>query len=708
MLDPKKICFITCVNDEKMYEEALLYIKNLQIPENYTIETLCIKNAKSITKGYNQGMKFSNAKYKVYIHQDVFIINKKFISDFINIFEQDKNIGMLGVAGSKTIPSSGIWWEAQQTYGKVYDSHTGRLELLQFNTVANKYESVKAIDGLIMITQYDIPWREDLLDGWHFYDASQSIEFIKAGYKVAIPKQSKPWCIHDCGIVNVNNGYEKYRKIFLDEYAKELFPSYKNKKSKYNEFYNLGRKLIEKSSSIMNDFISHAKISALSKDFENAMLWAMHAGKFATFHHCGIFASKELENILIECAKNITPTKINIDFKIPEKKSSKKKILHVFSEAYNIGGHTRFIKRWIQADSKENEHAVIITLNHKTTPNWLIDSVKISDGFYCCLDQFSSSLFEKANLLRHIAYNWADIVILNTHPFDPIPTAAFGIAGGPPVIFLNHADHTFSLGLGAVDLVADIRPAGQIITLGKKGIMKSLLLPIPIEKNILPLSKAEARKKLNIPKDAIVLLSIASEYKYTPCLGYDFLEIVKDIVTHNENVMLLVVGPKDHGRWHQAKLDTNKAILSFGIQSDLNLFYACADIYLDSFSIGSLTSTLEAGFYGLPIVGFKNPHRPILTNYDISLDKADTHVKNIELYKKKIQNLIDNKALRKKRGDFISKIIYNDHYAHWHKYLNTLYSALPNSHEVFGLKDELFQLDELDFFWAYFQNIIYK
>lgn len=222
MLDHKKICFITCVNDEQTYEEALLYIQQLNIPEDYSIEALCIRNAKSLSKGYNDALKKSDAKYKVYMHQDVFIINKNFIKDFIYIFENHKTIGMLGVAGTKTIPSSGIWWESPYKYGKVYDSHSGIMELLDFDRVKNEYEKIKAIDGLIMITQYDIPWREEIFDGWHFYDMSQSLEFQKAGYEVAVPKQDTPWCIHDCGIVNMQNNYGKYRNIFLSEYAKEL------------------------------------------------------------------------------------------------------------------------------------------------------------------------------------------------------------------------------------------------------------------------------------------------------------------------------------------------------------------------------------------------------------------------------------------------------------------------------------------------------
>ncbi|WP_273226425.1 glycosyltransferase [Geosporobacter ferrireducens] len=219
--DPQKICFITVVNDEKVYEKALAHIRQLNIPQGYHVEILCIKNAKSMTMGYNRAIRDSNAKYKVYLHQDVFILNRNLIKDFLMIFEKYPDIGLMGMAGAKTIPSSGIWWESSHRYGQVFDSHTGKMTLLRFNQVENEYEKVKAIDGLMMITQYDVPWREDLFDGWHFYDTSQSMEFERAGYEVVIPKQTNPWCIHDCGIVNVENGYEKYRNVFLAEYMKE-------------------------------------------------------------------------------------------------------------------------------------------------------------------------------------------------------------------------------------------------------------------------------------------------------------------------------------------------------------------------------------------------------------------------------------------------------------------------------------------------------
>jgi hypothetical protein len=220
-MNANKICFITCVNNEELYQKCLTYIHSLVVPIGYEIETMAIRAAVSMTGGYNEAMRRTDAKYKVYLHQDVYIINKNFFQEILAFFEYPQ-IGMIGVAGSRQIPRSGVWWEAESLYGKVYDSHTGMIGLLSFNEVEDEYKEVQGIDGLIMITQFDLPWREDIFTGWHFYDLSQSREFHRAGYKVIIPMQQQPWCIHDCGLVNVS-GYQHYRQVFLNEYAQELF-----------------------------------------------------------------------------------------------------------------------------------------------------------------------------------------------------------------------------------------------------------------------------------------------------------------------------------------------------------------------------------------------------------------------------------------------------------------------------------------------------
>ncbi len=217
-MNNKKICFITCVNDDRQYEECLLYINNLNIPEGYEIDAVSIKEAESMAAGYNAAMNSTDAKYKVYLHQDVFIINKNFILDFLSLFKKDEKIGLIGMTGSKAIAIDGSWGKSEYKYGKKYKKQNGAIELVEFNEINKSYDSAKVIDGAIMITQYDLAWREDIIDGWSFYDASQCNEFVLEGYKIVIPNQLKPWYIHECKMDKNVNDYENNRKNFIAEY----------------------------------------------------------------------------------------------------------------------------------------------------------------------------------------------------------------------------------------------------------------------------------------------------------------------------------------------------------------------------------------------------------------------------------------------------------------------------------------------------------
>lgn len=73
------MCFISCVNNEAQYEECIRHIQQLYVPLHVQIELLPIRNADSMAGGYNEAMKQTNAKYKVYLHQDTMIVNKYFI-----------------------------------------------------------------------------------------------------------------------------------------------------------------------------------------------------------------------------------------------------------------------------------------------------------------------------------------------------------------------------------------------------------------------------------------------------------------------------------------------------------------------------------------------------------------------------------------------------------------------------------------------------
>ena len=223
-MENNQIAIIICANDEQYYDECIRYIEELRIPEGYNVDILCIQEAESMAKGYNAGMQESDAKYKIYLHQDTFILNRNFIYDVIEIFQKDKSIGMLGVLGTnKLCVDRSAWLQWEVGCIEQYDGRTTKLEKY-FQTPEKAYIEVCAIDGFIMVTQYDVPWREDFLDGWDFYDIAQSLEMQRKGYKVVVPYQESPWCYHDCGVRELKESAkcmaklgEEYPDIFKEK-----------------------------------------------------------------------------------------------------------------------------------------------------------------------------------------------------------------------------------------------------------------------------------------------------------------------------------------------------------------------------------------------------------------------------------------------------------------------------------------------------------
>ena len=220
-MSTKKICFIICTNNETLLSECLVYINRLIVPENVEISLLTIENATSMTSGYNEGMHASDADINVYMHQDVFIINRNFLQDILDIFASDEKIGMMGMVGYPHIHESGMMWkEKREGITKMFGVN-GAYSDVDYQayrySMADGITDVQVADGLMLVTSKNLEWDENF-DAWDFYDATQCMRFLNAGYRVVVPNQRVPWVIHDDGRYLTVWDYNKYRVKFLKEY----------------------------------------------------------------------------------------------------------------------------------------------------------------------------------------------------------------------------------------------------------------------------------------------------------------------------------------------------------------------------------------------------------------------------------------------------------------------------------------------------------
>lgn len=307
-MNVNKIAFIICVLNENQHKECVSCIKKLEIPAGIEVEIVSIRETKSFAKAYNSGLNQTDAKYKVYLHSNVYVINKNLIKDILDIFDIDNSIGIIGIIGAKRLPANGLLLDDIGKVGEVQISCNGVMEHLKYNNIIEKYEIVEAVDGLIMATQIDIRWKEEIFDGSYFYDISECLEFRKNGLKVVVPHQEKVWCIHDFedDSINVVQGeIEKYRRVFLKEY-----PEIQNRNlSSTEDLFDFNREtameVLTQNRKGLENYIFWMKNCLILGDYESAARNAYDFAEKVYYYPPGFYVSPEIENMLLVCASKL-------------------------------------------------------------------------------------------------------------------------------------------------------------------------------------------------------------------------------------------------------------------------------------------------------------------------------------------------------------------------------------------------------------------
>lgn len=200
-LDENKILFVVQKQNEDNYTACIQSIQDLKIPKGKKTE-ICTwsltKPDASYSQLYNAVIAKNNAKYKIYLPDTTCFVYEKALLDMLKIMESDCEIGMLGVCGAKYLPVSGIWQDAEHKVGSMYALQAdGNVSEIKYDTPEAEYEEVQSISSAIVVTQYDLPWK-DVANG-DLRAAAQSLEFIRQGYKVVVPAQTQTWCLSMAG-----------------------------------------------------------------------------------------------------------------------------------------------------------------------------------------------------------------------------------------------------------------------------------------------------------------------------------------------------------------------------------------------------------------------------------------------------------------------------------------------------------------------------
>ena len=346
----------------------------------------------------------------------------------------------------------------------------------------------------------------------------------------------------------------------------------------------------------------------LRRQDHDTLQLAVFAATFASMFHTGAFTSAVIEKALIQIGESHKAQQSN-----PKPGS----ILHVMTTAANAGGHTRVVENWINFAAGNQTHSLLLTsqVPGMTIPSELSKNIEKASGKLYILR--NESLISKALKLREIASQY-ETVVLHVHMYDVVPNIAFSVEEFKrPILYYNHADHVFGLGITVSDVVVDISMRGNEISSTKRGINDRVILPVPVDMPTRNTNRLNCRKRLNIQHDKKLILSIGSPFKYRPTGEFNFPKMAQSLVSKSDDYVFYIVGPSGGELWWKSILcHSQSKIITKGWvpHEDLFDYYSSADLYIDGFPVGGATACIEAIVSGISLITVDNG----LTQFDFA------------------------------------------------------------------------------------------
>jgi glycosyltransferase involved in cell wall biosynthesis len=417
--------------------------------------------------------------------------------------------------------------------------------------------------------------------------------------------------------------------------------------------------VIERHRDVLRRFEDVAERFHAQGQTEDAIATAAVAMHFAALNHPGVLASERIDALLEHVSGNEVAAQ-----PVRTPAAGRQRVLAVVTETYAVGAHTRVLWRWIARDPGRI-YTVVTTQQSGVMPEGVRAAVASSGGEIVDFPPLAPAL-ARAEALRGLAAE-ADLVVLLDHPYDPLPTLAFaGMEDRPPIVMMNHGDHLPWTGRGVVDVLMCIRPAGVNLA-ARRGFPSERVLrtsfPVsgpdehgrPAAEPLDPALRAQARadvlSTLGWPEDAIVLVTVGSDYKYAASFGAGLLDLLEPVLLSDPRTHLVAAGPVNAGRWQALRERTNGRVVALGdLAHGVGALHAAGDIYVESRPFGGPGASAEAAAYGLPVVsGGDTPLAQEVFATDPGYG-ASVSVDNTA-YRALLERLIDDAALRADVGD---------------------------------------------------------
>lgn len=340
--------------------------------------------------------------------------------------------------------------------------------------------------------------------------------------------------------------------------------------------------------------INQAEKLYQEKSYEKVTELIAAIAAYESEDYVGYLSSIRLEELLVKTGAKLFPT---ANYK--KKEAAQRKILHIGTRFYNVGGHTQVALSWMKNDLNSTSYLLLLDQDRSL-------DLEINGPLYELKEK--TKIAKAAALRNFLEEHYFDVIVLHQHMDDVVPTLALWDLkekGDSLVLFYNHANFRFSLGNIIAHKRVNICEGDVVISEKYRYPMDDQILYFILGEDLpkqLSIERKLAHKAtLNIKPTQKIFFTIGAAYKYTPFEALNFMQEWNAFLNENEHCTLIMVGcaPEDFHKYCPNARKSPNLLLKGHVKNPL-VYYQIADYIVDIYPLQTGLGTLNGLAHGLP------------------------------------------------------------------------------------------------------------
>ncbi len=268
--------------------------------------------------------------------------------------------------------------------------------------------------------------------------------------------------------------------------------------------------------------------------------------------------------------------------------------------------------------------------------------------------------FKRAQYIYNlIADSDASKLFIHTTPRAVCPTVAFNaLPKGIDRYKINLTNHTFWIGASCVDYSFEFNPYGCELSMAERGLAKENLFYLPFY----PIMKH--RKFEGFPVDVKERFVIFSGGAYYKIFDKDdtFFKLVKKIVEHNPEVLLLYAGDGVRNALMSKirKHGLEESFVPIGQRKDITEVFEHCNAFLNTYPISGGLMTQYAAQLGKPVLSYYSGTNSKVEDFTCQKNYVSISDISFDAVANKVRKLIDDEQFRKFYADNIRSCVIGE------------------------------------------------